>query len=103
MIQKLTHILLTLIFAGIPLALITLKYHKILSKNYRTIFSTLLIILGYSLVADNVAVFMKIWDFNEGLYTGIRIPLMPLDDLIFISLVQLLISSVVIVALNRNK
>jgi len=102
-IQQLTHILLTLIFAGLPLTFIVLKYHKIIFQNFRTIFLVLLITIGYSIVVDNIAIYMNIWNYRNGLFTGIRIPFMPIDDLIFISFVQVLISSVVIVGVKKKK
>lgn len=103
MVGEFTHISLTLIFVGLPLVFVVFKYKEIVSKNLRIIFSVLLITLVYSFIVDNIAVLINIWDFSEGAYSGIRIPIMPVDDLIFISFVQMLISSVTLITIEKKK
>jgi len=101
MMGQFTHIFLTLVFAGLPLVFIVLKYSKIIEKNIKTIFITFLILQLYSLLADNAAVSVNIWNYTDGVYSGIRTPFMAFDDLIFIAFVQILISSVTIIAIER--
>lgn len=103
MIGQLSHIVLSLIFAGTVFLIIFFKNYKIITRNVKIILILVGITFVYSLFSDNIGVLMNLWGYGDGMYSGIRVPFMALDDLVFIILIQLVITSATLIMLEKNR
>jgi len=85
-----------LIFTFIPIGILWAKNFKFLRKNIRIVLITVFIGIIYQIIADPFAESWGAWFFTEEKIIGVWILNFPLENLIFIILVSIAISSAVL-------
>lgn len=96
MFGKYSYIVYMLIFTLIPITIIVYKKHEILKKNLKIVFTTVLLAIIYQLIADPFAEAWKAWFFTKDKILDIWIFNFPLENMVFIVLVSIAISTATI-------
>ncbi len=98
-----SYILWMLIFTSIPIGILWTRHGGILWKNRKVIGVVAILGILYWIIGGTVAIEWHTWFYNPDEIIGVSIGNFPIEDMLFIVLITVAISSFVVSRLARNK
>ena len=101
MFDEFSYLAYMLIFTLTPISILWFRYYQFLWLNRKIIFYTLAFGIVYQLIADPFAEGWRAWFFSDDKVLGLWVLNFPIENVIFVVLISIAISSAVLVLVRH--